>query len=79
MSDINSNTMPIICIAYLKSHQEELQEFLKLHPDISDDYSNYVLQYSDSDDDSCNDIEEYVEYFYWQEFVKFHDNYIPLS
>lgn len=79
MSDINLNTMPIIGIAYLKSHQEELQEFLKLHPDISDDYSNYVLQYSDSDDDSCNDIEEYVEYFYWQEFVKFHDNYIPLS
>lgn len=77
--EINEHTLAIVAIAYLESHQEELNEFLKDRPDIFNDFSDYLLQCSDSaDDDTCSDIEEYVEYYYWEEFVKFHNSYIPL-
>ena len=79
MNDLDIHELSAVAIAYLESHQDELKEFLKVRPDIEDDYSDYALKNSDcEDDDFCNDIAEYVEYNYWHEFVKFHDSYVPL-
>ena len=79
MNDLDIHELSVVAIAYLESHQEELNAFIKCNPDIEDDYSTYLFQCQDEDDDdSCSSLAEYVEYNYWHEFVKFHDTYTPL-
>ncbi len=79
MNDLDIHELPVVAIAYLESHPEELNAFIKCNPDIEDDYNTYLLQNEDEDDDDfCNSLAEYVEYNYWIEFVRFHDSNIPL-
>ena len=79
MIDLDIHELSVIAIAYLESHQDELNAFIKCNPDIEDDYNTYSLQNEDEqDDDFCSTLAEYVEYNYWHEFVKFHDSYLPL-
>ena len=80
MIDLDIHELSVVAIAYLESHQEELNAFIKCNPDIEDDYNTYLLQNEgDEDDDFCSSLAEYVEYNYWHEFVKFHDSYVSLE
>ncbi len=78
MTELTENSVPIVSLAYLYSHQEEVKDFIKERSDIENHYSDFALKNSDPEDpDYCEDIEEFIESFYWSDFVKFHDNYLP--